>query len=65
MGDYYHFFDSSTDNRTTGTSVNNKLYYDKTTGLISGTTSTGYASPSTSPTAHPLIVSQVRQIGSE
>jgi len=50
--------DNSTWNVWDGTSNNNKLYYNKSTGMLSGNTDSGYGRL---PNSHPYIMSQVRK----
>ncbi|SFA41240.1 hypothetical protein SAMN04488511_102277 [Pedobacter suwonensis] len=59
-GNYFNFYDSSTNNSTKGTSDQNRLYYNSTTGKISGPTQTGYTSQASNP-GHDYIVTQVRK----
>ncbi|RYE19869.1 MAG: hypothetical protein EOP45_11955 [Sphingobacteriaceae bacterium] len=42
-GKFFRFYDSATAARVIGTSANNKLYYNETTGVISGTTEVAFA----------------------
>lgn len=42
-GKFFRFYDSATKARLIGTSANNKLYYNETTGVISGTTEVAFA----------------------
>jgi hypothetical protein len=67
-GNYYQFRDNSTKNATFGTSSNNKLYFNPTTGKISGNTTTAYDNPEAQAAAHnaginthPYILTQVRK----
>ena len=41
-GNYFTFYDNSTNHAAQGTSANNTLYYNPTTGLITGTSQTTY-----------------------
>lgn len=56
-GKYFQFVDNSTNNRSTGASYDNKLYYNETTGKISGSTQTTY----TNNGGHAYIVTQIRK----
>lgn len=42
-GKYFRFYDSATNVRVISTSINNKLYYDENSGIISGTTEVAFA----------------------
>ena len=42
---FFRFFDSGTTSTWNGTSIANKLYFDQTTGLISGATNVGSSRP--------------------
>lgn len=56
-GKYLTFFDNATNLASKGCSSNNKLYYDETTGVI-----TGYsAANGTPPTYYDYIVTQIRK----
>lgn len=58
-GKYFQFMDSATENRSTGASYNNRLYYDSVTGKITGKTSiVGYRSQ---PGMRDYTVTQVRK----
>jgi hypothetical protein len=41
-GKYFRFYDNATSARQIGTSENNRLYYNETTGVISGTTEVAF-----------------------
>ena len=56
---YFHFIDNSTGRIELGNSANNKLYYNETTGLISGKTASPY--PYNEPNSHDYILSQIRK----
>jgi hypothetical protein len=58
-GNFYRFYDSSTKNVDDGTSDNNKLYYNPSTGLITGSTPSLYGTQR--PYMHPYIITQVRK----
>jgi len=65
-GNFYEFYDSSTTIKADGTSDNNKLYYNGSTGTISGNTSSQYdnAAKQAMPGHdyyHPYIMTQVRK----
>ncbi len=58
-GKYFQFMDSATENRSTGASYNNRLYYDSITGKITGKTAiVGYRSQ---PGMRDYTVTQVRK----
>ena len=58
-GKYFQFMDSATENRSTGASYNNRLYYDSVTGKITGKTAiVGYRSQ---PGMRDYTVTQVRK----
>jgi hypothetical protein len=57
-GKYYQFYDSSTNYDWLGASDSNKLYFDSTTGKITGKTSSQYGSY---PSHHDFIITQVRK----
>lgn len=68
-GRYYRFYDNSTNNPIYGASVNNKLYYNPTTKLISGNTTSAYDNAITQSSSvgiqhglHPFIITQVRKL---
>lgn len=56
-GNFYRFYDNSTSWQSTGTSDDNKLYYNPTTGMIEGQSQTTYASNC----PHDYILTQVRK----
>ena len=67
-GNYYRFYDNSTDDPNYGASAGNKLYYNPLTGIISGNTTTRYDNTDTqaipanvSQGVHPYILTQVRK----
>lgn len=43
-GNYFSFYDNASGNSSLGTHPNNKLYYNSSTGIISGNSATSYAS---------------------
>lgn len=53
-GKYFHFVDNSTADPSAGDYYNNRLYYNETTGKISGKCNTTY-------TTHDYIVTQIRK----
>ena len=55
---YFQFFDSSTENTFDGASRHNKLYYNSTSGKVSGKSYSPYASY---PGTHNYIMTQVRK----
>jgi hypothetical protein len=58
-GNFYRFYDSSTKKVADGTSDNNKLYYNDTTGLITGSTQSQYGTSASY--MHPYKVTQIRK----
>lgn len=58
-GKYFQFVDSATDNRSTGASYNNRLYYDSSIGKITGKTS--IIQYRNQPGMHDYIITQVRK----
>jgi hypothetical protein len=58
-GKYYQFYDSSTNQPSKGASPQNKLYYNSTTGQISGSTQSSYGTAA--PWMYPYKVTQVRK----
>jgi hypothetical protein len=57
-GKYFQFIDNSTSDRIAGASYANRLYYNSTTGKITGSTQSPYGHY---PGSHDYIVSQVRK----
>lgn len=58
-GKYFQFVDNATDNPATGASFSNRLYYNATTGKITGKTAiTNYRNQ---PGMRDYIVTQVRK----
>jgi len=57
-GIYFTFYDNASGIRSQGTDANNKLYYNPTTGLITGKSQTDYAQVSY---RHDYIVTQIRK----
>jgi hypothetical protein len=55
----YSFYDSSTSDHLAGASATNKLYYNETTGKISGHSASGYQ---TKPGVHDFIITNVRKM---
>jgi hypothetical protein len=67
-GNFYQFYDSSTADLWDGTSNNNKLYYNSTTGFITGNTDSAYDNIATQASSagklrsmHAYILTQVRK----
>lgn len=58
-GKYFQFVDSATDNRSTGASFSNKLYFNTATGKITG--KTAIVNYRNIPGMHDYIVTQVRK----
>ena len=54
-GNYFSFYDNASGNSNIGASPNNKLYYDSSTGLISGTSDAPYANGLT------YVLTQIRK----
>lgn len=57
-GNYFIFYDNASGDPAQGANPNNKLYYNPTTGIISGQSQTSYA---LDPTMHPYIVTMIRK----
>lgn len=59
IGKYFQFVDNATDNRSTGASYLNRLYYNSNTGKITG--KTAVEDYRNQPGMHDYIVTQVRK----
>lgn len=62
-GKYFHFVDNSTNDPSTGDFYNNRLYYNDSTGKITGKCNTGYTTSAAAVAAggHDYIVTQIRK----